>query len=400
MFGIGMLARAIRRRVEGSRTGPRGRRFAAGVEGLEGRALLSKGLTVVPIEPLGSTSTVVSSITRGPDGNIWFTDGAYDANEGDVGKITPAGAVTYYPVLTGLAYGQITTGPDGNLWFGDLGGGIGKITPAGQATLYPSVGADWLTAGLDGDVWFTGMATGTSTSVLGKITPTGQVTTYPLPDDIGLVGPIPQGRDGQLWFLAFDEATDDAVLESVTTSGRITPHSIGRSNPGIPIFEYSITTGPDGDIWVLAPGVANDKTRDSILRTDPSGKVAKFPISLGPDRTIARGEITSGPGRGLSLIAQPAPPFGSRGLSPEPTVGRVAADGRVTFTSLPGQSAPRFGGSREVLSGLATGSDGDLWLIANLVPRSPSGMAIVRLNTAGAHQEMRPEIRRAQPSDR
>ena len=293
---------------------------------------------------------------------------------------------------TSLAGGQITTGPDGNLWFGDLGGGIGKITPTGQVTLYPPVGADWLTAGPDGNVWFTGMSTtiGTISTVLGKITPTGQVTTYPLPDGIGNMGPIAQGRDGQLWFLAFDEATDNAVLESVTTSGRITTHSIGRSNPGIPIFEYSITTGPDGDIWVLAPGVENDKTRDSILRINPSGTVTKFPLSLGPDRTLAHGEITSGRGRGLSLIAQPDPFFGSHGLSPKPAVGRVAADGRVTFTPLPGQSAPGFGRLREVLSGLATGSDGDLWLIANLVPRSPSGMAIIRLNTAGAHSENAP----------
>jgi streptogramin lyase len=61
-------------------------------------------------------------ITAGPDGNLWFTDGA-----GEIGRITPSGAITAFPVPDG-AWG-ITAGPDGNLWFTEEGGGkIGRIT--------------------------------------------------------------------------------------------------------------------------------------------------------------------------------------------------------------------------------------------------------------------------------
>ena len=96
MFGIGMLASAIRRRVESFEPGPRGRRFRAGVEGLEGRALLSKGLSEIPIKDPGSSLDSVFAITRGPDGNVWFDENT--DTSGVVGKITPAGAVTYYKV--------------------------------------------------------------------------------------------------------------------------------------------------------------------------------------------------------------------------------------------------------------------------------------------------------------
>src|SRR5438128_83039 len=64
-------------------------------------------------------------ITAGPDGNLWFTDGA-----GEIGRITPGGGITLFPTPDG-AWG-ITAGPDSNLWFADPGGNkIGRITTGG-----------------------------------------------------------------------------------------------------------------------------------------------------------------------------------------------------------------------------------------------------------------------------
>ncbi|MHB1536539.1 MAG: Vgb family protein, partial [Acidimicrobiales bacterium] len=74
-------------------------------------------------------------ITAGPDGNLWFTE-----NGGDkVGRITPAGAITEYPLPTANSGPDgITAGPDGNVWFTENGGNnIGKLqTPSAgvQAT--------------------------------------------------------------------------------------------------------------------------------------------------------------------------------------------------------------------------------------------------------------------------
>jgi virginiamycin B lyase len=49
----------------------------------------------------------------GPDGNLWVTD--YD---GIVSKSTTAGAITEYTVAgANSQFGSITAGPDGRLWF-------------------------------------------------------------------------------------------------------------------------------------------------------------------------------------------------------------------------------------------------------------------------------------------
>src|SRR5215467_7527426 len=81
---------------------------------------------------------------------------------------TGAGEVTEFPVPTpnGLfwfvansAPEDITAGPDGNLWFTEAKGNkIGRITTAGVITEFPPVAADsevWgITAGSDGNLWF------------------------------------------------------------------------------------------------------------------------------------------------------------------------------------------------------------------------------------------------------
>jgi virginiamycin B lyase len=88
------------------------------------------------------------AITRGPDGNLWFTDGT------KTGKITMDGAITEFDAVktTDLHYeGEtfwvapaITTGPDGNVWFlvrmSSGAANVAKMTPAG-ATIQVQYGA-------------------------------------------------------------------------------------------------------------------------------------------------------------------------------------------------------------------------------------------------------------------
>jgi streptogramin lyase len=104
----------------------------------------------------------LSSITPGPDGALWFLDpthyssflGGQDPGPGPrLGRITPAGAVSEYPLP--VVPRAITTGPDGNLW-ASTRGGVMRITPAGVATAFndPHVhdgGA--IVAGPDGSLW-------------------------------------------------------------------------------------------------------------------------------------------------------------------------------------------------------------------------------------------------------
>ena len=60
-----------------------------------------------------TSGSIPQGITAGPDKNIWFAE-----THGDkIGKITPSGKFTEYPVPTGSSPYGITAGPDGNIWF-------------------------------------------------------------------------------------------------------------------------------------------------------------------------------------------------------------------------------------------------------------------------------------------
>ena len=117
------------------------------------------------------------SITSGPDGALWFTNGANNS----IGRITTSGKVTNY-TGTGISDPQgITVGPDGALWFANYGtNSIGRITTAGVVTNYTGAGISWpywITVGPDGALWFTNLGNGTIGSI-GRITTAGAVTNY------------------------------------------------------------------------------------------------------------------------------------------------------------------------------------------------------------------------------
>jgi virginiamycin B lyase len=74
-------------------------------------------------------------ITSGPDGNLWFIE----ANANQIGKITPSGAITEYPIPTVNSMPRGITGPDGNLWFVESAGNkIAKLEIVTAATVVPA----------------------------------------------------------------------------------------------------------------------------------------------------------------------------------------------------------------------------------------------------------------------
>jgi len=77
---------------------------------------------------------------------------------------------------TGSAPYGITAGPDGNVWFtGAAGNNIFRVTPAGLITQYvlpnPMSGPHQITAGPDGNLWFTEFYSLDSPSRIGRISP-------------------------------------------------------------------------------------------------------------------------------------------------------------------------------------------------------------------------------------
>src|SRR5579871_1405222 len=69
----------------------------------------------------------------GGTGNTTNTNGGSNTS-----PASPPGKITEFPVSSGKNLQAITVGPDGNLWFTDSNGNqIGRMTPSGTVTLYP-----------------------------------------------------------------------------------------------------------------------------------------------------------------------------------------------------------------------------------------------------------------------
>jgi streptogramin lyase len=203
---------------------------------------------VVTQIPLGGNP---SALTLGPDGNMWVTQWR---PSGGIWRITPAGAATLFSA--GLAAGarvqDIAVGADGNLWFA-TGDSIGRITPQGAITEFPvsgDVGARRVAAGADGNIWFGGGA-------IGRITPQGQMTLF-RPSTAAASyadSDFAAGPDGNVWFFAL------GVHGGRTGIGHITPGGVKSiDTPPIPRVS-SLTCGPDGHLWFTA------------LRAGPAGPV-------------------------------------------------------------------------------------------------------------------------------
>jgi streptogramin lyase len=179
----------------------------------------------------------------------------------------------------------ITAGPDGNLWFTDCGtNAIGKITPSGEITEFvvnPDISYPWgITTGPDGNLWFTDCGT----NAIGKITPSGVVTLFS--SGLSLYsGPaeIIAGPDGNLWFTenySYGNGYGGNKIGRITPSGVITEFS---SLPTSGSGPWGIMSGPDGNIWFT------EYHGGKIGRITPSGVITEFSIGLGGPQGIVTG---------------------------------------------------------------------------------------------------------------
>lgn len=88
----------------------------------------------ITIFPVPGFEPGVSAIAPGPDGNLWFT------NRFAIGRIDPRSTlITQFPIPSNNGRPmEITSGPDGNLWYTDYTGKrIGRATPQGVVTEFP-----------------------------------------------------------------------------------------------------------------------------------------------------------------------------------------------------------------------------------------------------------------------
>src|SRR5262249_46760328 len=144
----------------------------------------------------------------------------------------PAGMITEFPLPTGVTGSNgITAGPDGNLWFTGYAmnstgqftdSKIGRITPTAQKSevklATPSSAPGDIITGPDGNLWFTEY----DVNRIGRIPPAGQITEFPLSTPSNNAGGITTGPDGNLWF------TESALNRSTS---QFTDSKIGRITP-------------------------------------------------------------------------------------------------------------------------------------------------------------------------
>jgi streptogramin lyase len=288
-------------------------------------------------------------IVPGPDGNMWFTD----TDEALIGKITPSGQITEYPIGSGKHPYDLIAGSDGNIWFTEqFNNKIGAVDLAGNLIHeYYSPGSNsqprGITVGPNGDIYWADGGDGQEvTDDVGRLLPDGTVVQYQLGPYVSFPTGITAGPDGNLWVaeeLGVNPDVGDApgTIDSVSPDGKtinlyplpVPPfseqhlpawvaagpdsrvwftelnssiHQIGAVSQSGTITEYSIpgaitntgtiTTGFDHNLWVTEP----DANTVAVVRPDGSF-VRDIPvhaepvgITLGPDGNVWFANALSG----------------------------------------------------------------------------------------------------------
>jgi hypothetical protein len=163
---------------------------------------------VVTEFPLPIPNSAPLFITTGADGNLWFTEG----NADQIGRITPAGVLTEFPLTLNSLPRGITAGPDGNLWFTEfLNEKIGQMTTGGALLHeFPVSGSEDIEVGPDGSLWFTDV----SANKIGRITTSGAISEAQLPHR---ALNLTTGPDGNLWFTEFEDNRIGRLIPPIIT---------------------------------------------------------------------------------------------------------------------------------------------------------------------------------------
>ena len=282
-------------------------------------------------------------ITTGPDGNLWFTE-----IQGGIGRITPGGVITEFPLAPMSLAQAIITGPDGHLWFTATGvNAVGRIAVDGtlQAFMLPTSNSlpAGLAAGPDGNVWVTEL----NANQVGRFQPNGKLVEFPVPSAGAQPFAIVAGSDGNLWF----EESALSTIGIMTTSGRARELLGGPS-----LAVHGMALGGDGNIWITVPAT------EQVGKISTAGVVTLFPA------LTTKGSLPSAIARG---------PRGELWYTLElerDRIGdltRLALDGTQSGYTLPHASP----GVSTLVGGMTTGPDGAIWFteysddaIGRLVP--------------------------------
>jgi uncharacterized protein (TIGR03437 family) len=254
--------------------------------------------------------------------------------------------IVEYPAPADM-YGAngITAGADGNLWFTGIHN-VGKISPAGAATEYatpPTWPGGDVAPGADGSLWFPTLYG------IAKITTAGVITVYPASVAPAQFGGIASGPDGKMWF----SDNRNNAIGSITADGAMSAYDIPTANaiPG------GITQGPDGNLWFT------EISGNRIGKITTSGVITEYVL---PNADSEPNSITLGPDGSLWFTEM----TGNR-------VGRITDSGAISEFALPDAGVSGLSGVRTAFPlAIMQGSDGYLWVAGG-------GGTIGRISTTG-----------------
>lgn len=260
------------------------------------------------------------------------------------------------------ALSGITAGPDGDVWFTGGSGVIGHVHPDGTKPIFwmpfaqsilPQHDLDGIVRGADGNLWFTDLASRTTgnreverIAAVGRVSPSGEVAEFAVD---GTASGIAAGPDGRVWVTRSSAGLDYAAVQAASANGVMTTFPMLAD---IHALLGEITAGPDGNLWFTTEGMG-------IGRITPDGQITTFavPDQSGMDAAVVAG-IGAGPDGNLWFTTYA-----------RPRAGRITPAGEVTMFDL---ATPEPMGRS-----IVTGPDGNLWSagVTGLYRITTSGVA-------------------------
>jgi virginiamycin B lyase len=271
----------------------------------------------------------------------------------------PAIAFDEFEIPTPSQPGWITAGPDGQVWFthqSTAPSAISKLAIQGApfiryTTSITNTGPRGITPGPDGSVWYTRQ------SGIGRMQPDGVNTEYVLPNGGDSAG-IALGPDGNLWLT---EQVHNRITR-VTPGPEFQSFSVPTPSSG----PLAITAGKDGNLWFTETSAPANK----IGRITPKGEITEFPIPTAASNPTG---ITRGPGDELWFT-----------LHDVAKIGKITPAGEITEYPIPSGNRP---------GRIVAGPDGNLWFTLS------AASAIGRITPLGEISEYAIPTRASDPYD-
>jgi virginiamycin B lyase len=264
----------------------------------------------------------------------------------------------------------ITAGPDGNMWFTENAvGKIARITLGGAITEFPipapSASPVGIVTGPDHNLWFAE----NNNSRIGKITTSGKIVDYPTPTQSAIPVLITVGADRNLWFTECGAGN----VAKITTRGAITEYPTPTQSSA----PQGITEGPDGNVWFTESNVGQigQITTAGTIReaSSPSGStIGPLGITTGADGALWFAEANANQIGRITTLGTVFPEYPLPEVSSFPVIPTLGPDGAVWFTELGGGRIGRITTAGAITEYaiptpmsqpalIALGPDGALW---------------------------------------